>query len=289
MNTNRQQLLTDALAAAEAGWHVFPLRPNDKRPAINDWEARATTDRRAITNCWAAGAFNIGIACGPSHLVVVDLDVLKRGRAVPRAWAKSGVREGRQVLDVLADDAFKRRSLATFAVTTGSGGTHLYFTAPSGEQLRNSAGRIGWLIDTRANGGYVVAAGSTVAGRPYRIAEKVPSAPLPEWIATALRPAVGAPARAVTRIGEHSRYAAAALRNELDRVLAAEPGTRNHTLNASAFSLGQLVASGMLSEELTTAALHLAAAAIGLPDHETTATVRSGLTAGAKHPRAISP
>jgi Bifunctional DNA primase/polymerase, N-terminal len=284
----RLQLLAAALAAAERGWHVFPVHSNDKRPAITDWETRATTDGRVIANCWAAGTFNIGIACGPSRLVVVDLDVIKPGMAVPPAWAHRGVREGRQVLDMLADDALKRRSVATFTVQTGSGGTHLYFTAPAGEPFRNSAGRLGWLVDTRANGGCVVAAGSVVAGRAYRVLDHRPPAPLPNWIAAALRPNVSAPARTLTTIGQHSRYAAAALRMELDRVLAAEPGTRNHTLNAAAFSLGQLVAGGLLSEEFTAAALHRAGAAIGLPDRETAATVRSGLNAGAKHPRALS-
>jgi Bifunctional DNA primase/polymerase, N-terminal len=284
----RQQLLVDALAAAERGWHVFPLLPNDKRPVITQWESRATTDRRVITNCWAAGPFNIGIACGPSRLVVVDLDVVKPGFAVPPEWAHRDVSEGRQVLNKLADDARQPIPAGTFSVATGSGGRHLYFTPPAGESLRNSAGRLGWLVDTRANGGCVVAAGSVVAGRAYRVLDHRPPAPLPNWIAAALRPNVSAPARTLTAIGQHSRYAAAALRKELDRVLAAEPGTRNHTLNAAAYSLGQLVATGLLSKEFTAAALHRAGAAIGLPDRETAATVRSGLNAGAKHPRALS-
>ena len=37
--------LTFALDAASRGWHVFPVIPGDKRPAVRDWEARATTDR----------------------------------------------------------------------------------------------------------------------------------------------------------------------------------------------------------------------------------------------------
>ena len=38
----------------------------------------------------------------------------------------------------------------------------------------------------------------------------------------------------------------AALRAETERVAAARPGTRNDTLNRAAFSLGQLVAAGLL-------------------------------------------
>ncbi len=293
MNPHREILLSSALAAAERGWHVFPLRPDDKRPAIKDWQTRATTDRHRIRRCWATGGYNVGVACGPSRLVVVDLDVAKPSAAEPAAWADRGVNHGRQVLDLLAADAGQPSPAATFTVATGTGGTHLYFTAPEDGPLRNSAGRIGWLVDTRADGGYVVTAGSVVAGRPYRVTQDGPPAPLPAWIQDALRPTqtaphTPAPAQTLTGIGHRSRYAAVALRKEIDRVLAAEPGTRNHTLNAAAYSLGQLVAAGVLPAELTTDALHGAGTAVGLPDRETAATVRSGLTAGAKHPRALT-
>ena len=36
-------MLTVALAAATRGWHVFPLRPDDKRPAVRDWEADSSS------------------------------------------------------------------------------------------------------------------------------------------------------------------------------------------------------------------------------------------------------
>ncbi len=63
---------------------------------------------------------------------------------------------------------------ATYTVGTGSSGTHLYYRHPPiGPELRNTTGErggLGWKVDTRAHGGYVVAAGSTVAGRPYAVA-----------------------------------------------------------------------------------------------------------------------
>jgi hypothetical protein len=286
----RDELLIVALAAANRGWHVFPLRHDDKRPAITDWPVLATTDVGNVASYWTAGTYNVGIACGPSRLVVVDLDVAKPGDAAPPNWAHRDISHGQQVLDILAAEAQQPKPVRTFTVSTGSGGTHLYFTAPDGEPLRNSAGRLGWLVDTRANGGYVVAAGSVVAGRPYRVIDWTPPAPLPDWIAAALRPATArTPALSLATVSQRSRYAAAALRNELDRVLGAEPGTRNHTLNAAAYSLGQLVATGLLPEQFTSAALHRAGAAIGLGDREIATTVRSGLSAGAKHPRALTP
>ncbi|WOT34269.1 bifunctional DNA primase/polymerase [Streptomyces coeruleorubidus] len=69
--------LTAALDAASRGWHVFPLIPGAKRPAIRDWETRATTDRERISRCWTHAAYNVGIATGPSGLIVVDLDTPK--------------------------------------------------------------------------------------------------------------------------------------------------------------------------------------------------------------------
>lgn len=83
-------LLTAALEAAERGWHVFPLRPGTKRPALHGehacpgtgpcagghrkWEARATNDPDRIRTAWSRAPFNVGIATGPSGLLVVDLD-----------------------------------------------------------------------------------------------------------------------------------------------------------------------------------------------------------------------
>ncbi|MFC7591275.1 bifunctional DNA primase/polymerase [Nonomuraea antimicrobica] len=70
-----------ALAAARRGWHVFPVAIGDKPPAkgFTDWGANATTDPDLIRRWWTRAPYNIGIACGPSGLVVVDLDTQKPG------------------------------------------------------------------------------------------------------------------------------------------------------------------------------------------------------------------
>ncbi|MCE3554446.1 bifunctional DNA primase/polymerase [Pseudonocardia sp. RS11V-5] len=179
------------------------------------------------------------------------------------------------------------------------GGEHLYFTAPDESQIRNSAGRLGWLIDIRAAGGYVVGAGSIVRDRRYRSNHADSVVSLPAWITNRLRDDTtprSAPAPTqqdftplLDVVGRRSRYAATALRGELDNVLAAHPGShqRNDTLNRAAFALGQLVGAGLLTEGLATAALAEASAVIGLPPAEAHATIRSGLTAGARTPRQL--
>ncbi|WP_344319469.1 bifunctional DNA primase/polymerase, partial [Nocardia ninae] len=42
-----------ALQAAARGWHVFPLRPNAKTPALQgSWQGHATTDPDQIRQWW---------------------------------------------------------------------------------------------------------------------------------------------------------------------------------------------------------------------------------------------
>jgi hypothetical protein len=288
-NTDSDRPLLDAaLAHAARGWHVFPLRPNDKRPAVAGWETRATTDLKRIERCWGSGRFNIGIATGPSGLAVVDLDQAKPGVTAPPDWRLPGVHWGLDVLTVLAERYRQDLPVSTFRTVTASGGEHLYFTAPVGVGLRNTAGKLGWLIDTRAQGGYVVAAGSVIDGHAYEADDTADLAELPGWLTALLTDAASPPPvldAAVDSVARRSRYAAAAMRGELDRLLDAPVGQRNHTLNAAAFALGQLIAAGLIPEHLAIDALARAAEATGLGGAEVAATIRSGLTAGAHAPR----
>ncbi len=81
-----------------------------------------------------------------------------------------------------------------------------------------------------------------------------------------------------------SRYLQAALDGELQRLAAATEGTRNETLNAVAFRLGQLDAADDVAE-----ALLAVAESIGLGRREARATIASGLRAGRLRPRAAPP
>jgi hypothetical protein len=289
-------LLTTALSHAERGWHVFPLRPDDKRPAVRDWEQRATTDPDRIRRCWTAGPYGIGIACGPSKLVVVDLDTRKPDQDPPAGWAMEGVNDGGDVLAVLANQAGQPYPAETYTVTTGRGGTHLYFRHPTGGQrLHNTAGTrgngLGWLIDTRACGGYVVAPGSTANGRPYVVAYDVPVGELPAWLADRLAPAPLPPQHPVVvdlPFGRHSAYVEAAINRQLAYLRQATQGSRNHALYVSAVALGQLAAGGALSTDQAEAVLELVAFEVGLNPCEVDATIRSGLRAGARRPRKVA-
>jgi hypothetical protein len=305
-------LLTAALDAAARGWPVFPLRPGGKTPALHGhdtcphtgactsghvgWEHRATTDPDRIRTAWARGPFNIGLATGPAGLLVIDLDAAKPGQTPPTEWSLPGVRDGQDVLAVLAEQSGQPTPGDTCTVATPSGGLHLYYQAPvEGERLRNTAGTLGWKIDTRAHGGYVVAPGSIVNGRMYAYLSRQNPAPLPAWLLTALRPTPlpPPPARPVeTGTGRRSRYLDAAIRMECARVENAPDHQRNACLFAAALALGQLVAGGCLTAPdhervlLTAAGRHIAVGAFS--ERQARNTIASGLRSGANRPRQVA-
>ena len=62
-------------------------------------------------------------------------------------------------------------------------------------------------------------------------------------------------------------------------------GTRHDTLNKAAFSLGQLVAAGLLPDLAVITSLADAARMSGLPERDIVRIIRAGMAAGARHPR----
>lgn len=301
-----------ALALAERGFAVFPLRPGTKTPAVRrDWEGQATTDAGRLREIVRPAA-NVGVACGPSRLLVLDLDVAKELARPGEDSAADGEspRHGAEALRALAAG---RELPATLTVATPTGGRHLYYRAPHGFRLRNTVGRLGPLIDTRAEGGYVVGPGSVVDGRCYRVTADLPVAPLPSWLLRELRdlnrppqlplaPQVSHDGAGVSNsagynsgsntgsstgssAGSVSAYVAAALRNEVERVRTARVGTRNDTLNRAAFALGRLVGAGVLDRDLAVGELSDGARQAGLPPREVASTVSSGIGAGIARPR----
>lgn len=292
------QQLRYALAAAARGWHVFPLTPGDKTPLEGmSWKRQATTDPQVIARIWARRPYNVGIACGPSGLLVVDLDVPKPGERPPARWALPGVRDGADVFALLCAEAGQPVPLETFQVRTRRGGLHLYFTAPEHVTLGNTSGDqgsgLGWKIDTRGDGGYVVAPGSVVSLSDgvgtYTPLHTSDPAPLPPWLADRLRPAPPPQRQVVVplRSGRRGAYLDAAIQRCLDRVAASGEGNRNVTLWGASVALGQLVAGGALDEAATEALLLEAAAQVGYPAGPARKTIRSGFRRGAMRPRRV--
>jgi hypothetical protein len=305
-------LAVAALTAAGRGWYVFPLTPRCKQPLrrFTDWERHASIDPRRVRAFWGSGqTFNVGIACGPSGLVVIDLDTPKPGEKPPPAWAdQPGINDGADVFAALCERHGQPFPSDTFTVTTRRGGMHLYFTAPPGVELRNTSGRhrtgLGWLIDTRAAGGYVVAPGSFVdlpdGAGPYEVAHDAPPAPLPLWVARLLiearnpTPPLGAESPRPVGVGDLPAYVQAALKGEADRVTSAVTGGRNHALNKAAYNLGRLVGAGLLDADTAAevlcnaASVHFGPTTADVRPAEAQATIRSALAAGARRPRHVT-
>lgn len=280
-----KHLLNAALDAVLHGWHVLPLRPRSKRPALHGektcprtgvcagghltWEQRATTDPDRIHAAWTHDPYNVGIATGPSGLLVVDLDVPKHGADGPdgaTGFRKLCERAGQPVPH-------------TYQVTTPSGGMHLYFRVPDGVRLPSTVGALAPLVDTRAWGGYVVGAGSItpegIYEGPFR--DRLP-APLPDWLLGLLRPEPPRPSGPLRLPAVPGpRAALAALEAECAAVANAPEGQRNTTLNRGAFKVGRFVAWGDLPRHVVEQAFQEAGQAAGLPLAECRATIRSAL------------
>ena len=189
--------LDHALAIAAKGLPVFPLqhtnpdgsctcgddgcRSQGKHPLAGShgWKD-ATVDAAQIRKWWAANPdANIAIHPG-KEFVYFDLD---------KKNEKNGIRELANYLDMSEANLLAM----TYCVETASGAFHLYFKAdkPYGNRTSMLPG-----VDVRADGGHVVAEGSTIYKlndefdyfeRPYKVRSDVPVAMLPDSLAGLLR------------------------------------------------------------------------------------------------------
>ena len=141
-----------ALALAERGFFVFPLKPNTKRPLASGWQEAATTDPAAIRLLWEEEPnANIGVFAGKSGLLIIDLDVKTH--------------DGVSAFAALAKE--HKITLDTYRVQTPSGGVHVYYRLPPNVAVSSTAGKTAPGVDTRSDGGYVVGPGSELDGVPY--------------------------------------------------------------------------------------------------------------------------
>jgi hypothetical protein len=265
-------LLRAALAAARRGWPVFPLIPGGKRPALAGWPQKATVDADVLAVWWRSAPYNVGIACGPAGLLVIDLDG-PRGRSSFTALAAA-------------------EPAPTFTVATPSGGEHRYYTVEPGTPAPSTVARLGERIDTRGAGGYVVAPGSlrrTVHGpRHYRIVDGRPAATVPDWITALLRPRTPVPTQRIHR-SVHSAYGRAAVAGECALIRRASTGTRNAALFRAAVRLGTLVAAGVLDQQRVQDELQSASTVhcgiAGFTAVEARRAITNGLRYGKARPR----
>lgn len=161
---------TIALNYARHGFRIFPLVPNGKTPANEgNWRKTASSDPQRVHDMWTCpvlGAeqdYNIGIALDRNTLVV-DIDV------------RDG-KQGKESLEFV--EAIYEPLPPTLTIGTPTGGEHRYYRV---EDSSSFAKTLATDIDLKGEGGYVVAAGSTIDGKPYRLLNAVDLAQAPSWI-----------------------------------------------------------------------------------------------------------
>jgi KaiC/GvpD/RAD55 family RecA-like ATPase len=147
--------VTVALECAERGWYVFPCKEakygdDHKAPWTKNGHLDATTDPAQIREWWTRKPEAlIGVDCGRSHIIVADVDSAD-GHGGP---------DGYETWSELKASAPEVED--TMLVETVSGGLHAYYRANGHKvQCDNTGKRLGQGIHVKAQGGYVIAAGS---------------------------------------------------------------------------------------------------------------------------------
>ena len=285
--------LEAARAYLRRGWMPIPVPHRSKNPGFGGWAQLRLTEE-TLANHFNGRAGNIGVLLGePSGwLIDVDLDHPLALKLVdqylpqtPAIFGRPGKPRSHRLYCVTRPAATKkfRSKSAGMLVEFRSTGCQTIFP-PS---MHESGEPITWETD-RADPAVVdpddllVAIARLSDAVRVRLGEKAAPRQTPT------RASPEPPPRPIPRgKTKEQHYATMALRLELNELSQAQEGGRNDRLNQSAFSLGQLVGAGLLDRSDVEVALQSAAEAIGLPQREAAATIRSGLAAGIAQPRQV--
>ena len=300
--------------AAMYNWQTFPAPADGSKKSEKSAEYSngvrwgATTDERTIRadfKKWPDQ--NIGIVCGAENeIFVVEVDTAEHGEGV----------DGEAALK--AWEAEHGALPETLEALSPSDSRHRFFKHPGvGKKVKTIAGVLPG-VDVRGDGGMVLGAPSyrprqvfadakpTKAAGVYRwVDQTVPIADPPAALLELVmeKPAEPEPKEPIKtkadnfeRLGRRTSssnrdrsWAEAALDDECDKLRSTSKGRRNHQLNSSAFSLGQIVGAKVLSESDVFDALMQAAETNGLLKDDgraiCKATINSGLSSGKLEPR----
>jgi hypothetical protein len=275
----RVNFIEGALPYAEQlGWHVFPIAPGGKLPAIKSAHPEddpmrgrchgecgreghgvydATTDVDQI-KAWGKlnPTGNVALACGASGLIVLDVDPRNNGDENIRVFAARGHQ---------FPPGPRQR--------TGNGGWHLLFQHEPA--LGKPKGKLCEGVDVKSGGGYILAAPSWTRpseqgpGGPYvwevsPFDTQIPR--MPHWMKAILYP----PPRPRT---EFRSSAPQDIRPLTEFVAKAPDGNRNSALY---WAVRRAAESGNLTQSAERAFLDAALAA-GLERDKSQATIQSAI------------
>ena len=259
-------LSASAIRYAQQGFTIFPCRPGEKRPMTLHGFKDATTDAKQISKWWKRWpTANIGLALN-GKCWVLDVDYPTGEESLARLESQH------EPLPL------------TTAVRTGSGGRHIYFSAPS-LTVKTTAGKH-YGIDVRGPNSYVLVPPSQTVAE-YTWISRSTLVEAPGWLLTLIR-GPQRPSQGLGRPQSHKghtaplsrAYARSVLNGELSYLRQAVPGERNYRLNRAAFRLGQLIATGSLDRGKVETRLTKCALATGLVLGEIEPVIQSGVSAG---------
>jgi hypothetical protein len=180
-----------SLYSSDHHWHVIPVwrinadascrcpRGRDclspgKHPAIDSWQTAASTDYAVLKDWFSDDRHNLGVVCGPSKILVIDVDPRNGG------------------FDSMATLSAELGALPpTVTQDTGGGGKHYLFKRPDGDLVGKLGPGIDLLRDSRQ---FLVepsvhASGNLYAWQPGHAPDDVAIAALPDaWLCKALKP-----------------------------------------------------------------------------------------------------
>jgi putative DNA primase/helicase len=271
-------VIAGALGAAlrYAGLGLKVMVAHGKRPILDDWPNKATTDPTTITAWWRdhPGA-NVGIVPDETF-AVLDIDTHKGGdKTIAALEARHGPLP------------------ETIVSRTGGGGTHAYYRVQLGRPLQYQPGPGVEILNSRRQ---AIEAPSIHpdTGQAYEWITPPwagEMADAPEWF---YKPEQNAKdtANGHAPAGEtERRYARAALDGERQRLALQQQPGRNIALNNAALALGSLAHVGAYTEGEAHAALRAACELNGLIADDGMsafeATFSSGWSAGLREPRDV--
>ncbi|WP_019066159.1 bifunctional DNA primase/polymerase [Streptomyces hokutonensis] len=198
--------------------------PQGRELSERYWEQVFPQDWETVSQMTGEG-FDVALMPAISGLVVIDCDVkeyeedtgyvagfVKRGRVVSPApkVVKRGIDDLQREVERLGHTMAE---LATYAVSTKSGGVHLYYQSPPRLKLKTMGHRDNWRVDIVAHNDH--GDRSWVAAPPtteYQVIRDLRVAQMPTWLAEFLRNEVstwpkpgGQRRQAATRVRQRAR------------------------------------------------------------------------------------
>lgn len=269
----------DIERVALLGWHLYPASSHSRAGCIKNGTDLASCDLDQLGR-WAREfpGCNWRVVFGPSGLWGLDCDV-------PPGHAQDGIANLAELVHV--HGAIPPRPQAR----SGGGGLALFFRH-QGEAIIGEAGHPAPGIDPRRgrHSQTIPPSRHWRTGQLYRWITppwEIEAPAAPAWL---LRLVAPNPAPAIPEWSprlpdapeRRQRYAAAALRRAVERVVLAAEGTRNDRLNREAWAMARFAAEGSLDPREIAVAMTHAGRQAGLLPREIISTLTSALGAGAR-------